>query len=64
MIILAVVLLSLLLLVGILIILSPGTPKPFLDERGMPVAGSISEKLTVNIREYQSIGDSALIALF
>lgn len=33
-----------LLLLGALLFLSPGTPKPFLDDHGQPLAGSISEK--------------------
>jgi pimeloyl-ACP methyl ester carboxylesterase len=38
-----------LILVGILLALSPGKPKPFVDENGNPLAGSISEKIYVNI---------------
>jgi pimeloyl-ACP methyl ester carboxylesterase len=45
----AVLLFSLLVLVGILLFLSPGTPKPFLDDSGKPLGGSISEKIKVNI---------------
>jgi pimeloyl-ACP methyl ester carboxylesterase len=45
----AVLLVSILVLVGVLLALSPGTPKPFLDERGSPLAGSISEKIRVDI---------------
>jgi pimeloyl-ACP methyl ester carboxylesterase len=44
------------LLAGILILVAvlefwsyPGKPKPFLDEHGKPLAGSISEKIFVNI---------------
>jgi pimeloyl-ACP methyl ester carboxylesterase len=44
------------LLAGILILVAalefwsyPGTPKPFLDENGKPLAGSISEKIFVDI---------------
>ncbi len=48
-ILLSVLLVSVLLIMGILLLLSPGTPKPFLDERGNPIAGSISEKIRVNI---------------
>ena len=36
-------------LVGVLLLLSPGKPKPFVDENGSPLAGSISEKIHVNI---------------
>jgi pimeloyl-ACP methyl ester carboxylesterase len=35
--------------VGVLLFMSPGTPKPFLDDGGRPLAGSISEKSKVNI---------------
>jgi pimeloyl-ACP methyl ester carboxylesterase len=45
----AVLLLSLLVLVDILGFMSPGNPKPFLDENGNLLAGSISEKVFVNI---------------
>jgi pimeloyl-ACP methyl ester carboxylesterase len=34
---------------GALLFVSPGTPKPFLDDNGRPLAGSISEKIKVNI---------------
>jgi pimeloyl-ACP methyl ester carboxylesterase len=44
------VLLALVLIpVGVLLLLSPGKPLPFLDEGGRPVPGSISEKVFVNI---------------
>lgn len=49
MIVIAVVLLLVLVLVGVLLCMSPGTPKPFLDDGGTPLAGSISEKIKVNI---------------
>ena len=39
----------LLILVGILLLWSPGTPKPFLDQRGKPLAESISEKIRIDI---------------
>lgn len=45
----AVVLISLLGLVGVLVFMSPGTPKQFLDGSGKPLTGSISEKITVDI---------------
>jgi pimeloyl-ACP methyl ester carboxylesterase len=45
----AVLLLSLLVLVGILGFMSPGSPIPFLEDGGKPLAGSISEKVFVNI---------------
>ncbi len=37
------------LLVGALLIISPGKPRPILDQNGEPLAGSISEKIYVNI---------------
>lgn len=39
----------LLLLLAALLVMSPGRPSPIVDERGRPVAGSISEKLRVTI---------------
>jgi len=45
----AVLLISLLVLLGVLLSMSPGTPKPFLDDSGKPLVGSISEKIKVNI---------------
>ena len=47
--VIAVLLISLLVLVGVLVVMSPGTPTPFLDDSGKLLAGSISEKFTVNI---------------
>jgi len=38
-----------LILIGVLLACSPGKPEPFLDENGNPLAGSISEKVFVNI---------------
>lgn len=38
-----------LILVGILLARSPGKPKPFLDKNGKMIAGSISQKIYVNI---------------
>ncbi|MCX7709857.1 MAG: alpha/beta hydrolase [Clostridia bacterium] len=37
------------ILVGVLLVCSPGKPEPFLDDNGRPVEGSISEKLHINI---------------
>jgi pimeloyl-ACP methyl ester carboxylesterase len=34
---------------GVLLALSPGKPQPFLDENGNPLAGSISEKIRINV---------------
>lgn len=45
----AALLVSVLVLVGVLLLRSPGRPTPFLDEDGKPLAGSISEKIYVNI---------------
>jgi pimeloyl-ACP methyl ester carboxylesterase len=45
----AVLFISVLMLLGVLWFLSSGTPKPFLDDRGQPLAGSISEKVRVII---------------
>jgi len=45
----AVLLVCVFILVGALLACSPGKPEPFLDENGNPLAGSISEKVFVNI---------------
>ena len=45
----AVLLVCVFILVGVLLACSPGKPEPFLDENGRPLAGSISEKVFVNI---------------
>ena len=45
----AVLLISVLVVLGILLVLSPGRPKPFLDGSGKTVIGSISEKIKVHI---------------
>jgi len=37
------------IVVGVLLVKSPGKPEPFMDEKGRPLAGSISEKIYVNI---------------
>ena len=39
--------------VGVLLFMSPGTPKPFLDDSGRPLAGSISEKIKVTINRVE-----------
>lgn len=41
------------ILLGVLLALSPGKPKPFLDEKGCALAGSIAEKIHVNINGIQ-----------
>ena len=48
-IIISILLACVLILVGVLQLWSPGKPKPFVDENGSPLAGSISEKIFVNI---------------
>ncbi len=48
-IIISAILAGILILVGLLLALSPGKPETFLDENGKPLAGSISEKIFVNI---------------
>lgn len=48
-IIISVLFICTLISVGMLIALSLGKPKPFLDENGKVLAGSISEKVHVNI---------------
>jgi len=45
----AVLLVCVFILVGVLLACSPGTPELFFDENGSPLAGSISEKVFVNI---------------
>ena len=45
----AVLVVSVLVVLGVLLVLSPGTPKPFLDASGRKLPGSISEKITVSI---------------
>jgi pimeloyl-ACP methyl ester carboxylesterase len=42
-----------LILVGVMLAVSPGKPKPFVDENGKVIAGSISEKTRVNINGVQ-----------
>ncbi len=51
--ILAVLLVCVFILVGVLLACSPGKLEPFLDENGSPLAGSISEKVFVNINGVQ-----------
>ena len=41
------------ILLGVLLAVSPGKVKPFLDEQDRPLAGSISEKIHVNINGVQ-----------
>lgn len=48
-IIISTLLAGLLILVGVLLMWSPGKSKPFLDKNGDPLPGSISEKIYVNI---------------
>jgi pimeloyl-ACP methyl ester carboxylesterase len=51
--VMAVLLISPLVLVGVVFSLSRGTPRPFLDHSGKQVVGSISEKIKVNINGVQ-----------
>jgi hypothetical protein len=46
---LIVLLLELLLLMGAFWAISPGKPKPYLDQNGQPLAGSLAEKVFVDI---------------
>jgi pimeloyl-ACP methyl ester carboxylesterase len=48
-IILSIFLVCILILIGVLLACSPGKAKPFLDDSGKPLDGSISEKLWVKI---------------
>ena len=48
-IILSILLMCILILVGVLFVMSPGKPAPFLDENGNLLAGSISEKIHLNV---------------
>jgi pimeloyl-ACP methyl ester carboxylesterase len=48
-----VLLICVFILAGVLLAYSPGKPEPFLDENGKPLAGSISEKIFVNINGIQ-----------
>ena len=45
----SILLTAILILTGILLAMSPGRPEPFLDEKGNPLAGSLSEKILLNI---------------
>jgi pimeloyl-ACP methyl ester carboxylesterase len=44
-----VLIVAIFILAGVLLAVSPGKPEPFLDENGKLLAGSISEKVFVNI---------------
>jgi pimeloyl-ACP methyl ester carboxylesterase len=48
-IIIPILLACILILLGALLLLSPGKPLPFVDENGKPLAGSISEKVFITI---------------
>jgi pimeloyl-ACP methyl ester carboxylesterase len=48
-IVISVLLVCIVILVGIVLLWSPGKPKPFVDKNGSALAGSISEKVFVNI---------------
>jgi pimeloyl-ACP methyl ester carboxylesterase len=45
----AILFISVMVVLGVLLFLSPGTPKPFLDASGQPLAGSTLEKIRLNI---------------
>lgn len=45
----AVILTCILVLAGLLLLRSPGKPAPYVDENGLPLAGSISEKVFLEI---------------
>jgi pimeloyl-ACP methyl ester carboxylesterase len=49
----AVLIVCVFILAVVLLAYSPGQPEPFLDENGKPLAGSISEKIFVNINGIQ-----------
>jgi pimeloyl-ACP methyl ester carboxylesterase len=49
----AVLLVCVFILAGVLLAYSPGKPQPFLDKNESPLAGSISEKVFVNINGVQ-----------
>lgn len=44
-----IILTCLIIITGILLVLSPGNPKPFLDQSGSPIPGSLSEKVFMKI---------------
>ncbi len=46
---LSIILICLLTSVGVLFVMSPGKPEPFLDKKGSVLRGSISEKIFINI---------------
>jgi hypothetical protein len=56
------------ILLGVLLAVSPGKAKPFLDEKGRALSGSISEKIHVNINGVQQgmfiIGKMSVIQYF
>ena len=45
----SILLVCIFIIAGVMLVLSPGKLKPFLDENGRPMAGSISEKIHINI---------------
>lgn len=47
--ILSFLLLSIVILIGALVLFSPGKPDPLVDEKGKPIPGSISEKVWVRV---------------
>jgi len=51
--VISILLACILILMGVLQLWSPGRPTPFVDENGSPLAGSISEKVFVNINSVE-----------
>ena len=45
----SIVLAGILIFMAVLLLLSPGKPRPLVDQNGRPLAGSISEKIYVNV---------------
>jgi pimeloyl-ACP methyl ester carboxylesterase len=52
-IVISIFLVCIFILVSVLLVWSPGKPKPFVDENGNPLAGSISEKIQINVNGVQ-----------
>jgi pimeloyl-ACP methyl ester carboxylesterase len=51
-ILMAVLLTTTLVVLGLLLLASPGTSTPFFDDSGRPLAGSISEKIRINVNGF------------
>jgi len=52
-----------LIILGMLLVWSPGKTRPFLDESGRPLAGSISEKLAYRymVEQFTTAGDKRML---